>query len=79
MQLRETLGETGAIVMVKPGVLVAAFTLPVFDPEGNLTDQGVKDLIATHLAEFANWIVRVRTPRTFDRFACEVDVQHATA
>lgn len=79
MQLRETLGETGAIIMVKPGVLVAAFSPPVFDSEGNLTDQGVKDLLAAHLSEFANWIVRVRTPRTFDRFACEMDVQPATA
>ena len=79
MQLRETMGETGAIVMVKPGVLVAAFTPPVFDAEGNLTDQGTKDLIAAHLVEFANWIARVRTPRTFDRFTCEMDVQHATA
>ena len=79
MQLRETLGETGAIVMVKPGVLVSAFSPPVFDAEGNLTDQGVKDLVATHLAEFANWILRVRTPRTFDRFACEMDIQNIAA
>ena len=65
--------------MVKPGVLVAAFAPPVFDSEGNLTDQGVKDLVARHLVEFANWIIRVRTPQTFDRFACEMDVQRATA
>ena len=67
------------MVMVKPGVLFAAFTPPVFHSEGNLTGPGTRELIAQHLVEFANWIARVRTPRTFDRFECEMDNQHAAA
>ena len=35
MQLQETLAETGSVVMVKPGVLVQAFSHMRFDSEGN--------------------------------------------
>ena len=77
MQLRETLAETGAIVMVKPGVLVFAFSPMKFDEDGNLTDQETQTLVGKHMAEFANWIIQVGNPREFSRFACEMDIQAA--
>ena len=77
MQLHETLGETGTIVMVKPGVQVAAFAPETFDSDGNLIDDGIKDVLRRHLEEFAKWIIRVGLPREFMRHACEMDVQLA--
>lgn len=77
MQLHETLGETGTIIMVKPGVQVSAFAPQTFDSEGNLIDDGIKDLLRKHLEEFAKWINRVGVPREFVRHACEMDVQLA--
>lgn len=75
MQLRETLAETGAVVMVKPGVLVAAYSPPKFDSEGNLTDEETKGILRRHLEEFAKWILRVSLRQELRRFACEMDVQ----
>ncbi len=73
MQLLETLGETGTIVMVKPGVMIAAFAPDTFDSEGNLISPDVRQLLATHLEEFAKWIFRLG-PRDFVPFACEMDI-----
>ena len=73
MQLQETLAETGSLVMVKPGVLVQAFSPPRFDSEGNLTDETTKELIGKHLDEFTKWILRLAQPRQFARYACEMD------
>lgn len=73
MQLQETLAETGSVVMVKPGVLVQAFSPPRFDSEGNLIDEETKDLIRRHLDEFTKWILRLVRPREFVRYACEMD------
>ncbi len=39
MQIHETLAETGAVVMVKPGVQIQAFAPGTFDSEGNLIDE----------------------------------------
>ena len=75
MQLRETLAETGAVVMVKPGVLVAAYSPPKFDSEGNLIDQKTKETLRGHLEEFAKWITRVSLREELRRFACEMDIQ----
>ena len=77
MQLLETLGETGTIVMVKPGVMVAAFEPQTFDSEGNLIDSKIRDVLRRHLEEFAKWIIQVSTPREFIRFVCEMDIQLA--
>jgi len=77
MQLLETLGETGTIVMVKPGVMVFAFAPQTFDSDGNLVDSDIRRVLEGHLAEFAKWIFKVSTPREFVRFACEMDIQHA--
>ena len=77
MQLHETLAETGAAVMVKPGVVVAAFAPPKFDSEGNLIDQDTRDALRRHLEEFAKWTARLRAE--FVPFACEMDIQRAAA
>ena len=53
MQLLETLGETGTIVMVKPGVMIAAFAPDTFDSEGNLNSPDMRQLLGKHLEEFA--------------------------
>ena len=63
MQRHETLAETGTIVMVKPGLLVAAFAPQTFDQDGNLTDQRTRDLLRGHLEEFTIWIMRLVRPR----------------
>jgi hypothetical protein len=73
MQLQESLAETGSLVMVKPGVLVQAFSPPRFDSEGNLTDETTKELIGKHLDEFTKWILRLAQPQTFVRHGCEMD------
>ena len=79
MQLLETLGETGAIVMVKPGLHVVAFAPNTFDSEGNLIDDEIRDLLRKDLDEFAKWIVRVSTDRVFVPYACAMDFQLAHA
>ena len=73
MQLLETLGETSTIVMVKPGVLIAAFAPDTFDSEGNLISPDMRQLLGRHMEEFAQWIMRVG-PLDFVPFACEIDV-----
>jgi len=73
MQLLETLGETSTVVMVKPGVLIAAFAPDTFDSEGNLISPDMRQLLDRQMEEFAQWIMRVG-PRDFVPFACEIDV-----
>ena len=77
MQLLETLGETGTIVMVKPGMQVSAFAPNCFDSEGNLIDDEIRDLLRKDLDEFGKWIVMISTGRLFALYACEMDVQVA--
>ncbi len=79
MQLQETLAETGSVVMVKPGVLVQAYAPPKFDSEGNLIDEQTKNLLGTHLEEFAKWTLRLVRPREFVGYACEMDIDPAAA
>ena len=73
MQLLETLGETGTIVMVKPGVMISAFAPDTFDSDGNLISPQVRELLGKHMDEFAKWIFRLG-PRDFVPFACEMDI-----
>ena len=73
MQLLETLGETGTIVMVKPGVMISAFAPDTFDSEGNLISPEMRELLGKHMDEFAKWIFRLG-PRDFVPFACEMDI-----
>jgi len=79
MQLLETLGETGSIVMVKPGLLIQAFAPETFDAEGNVIDEKTKELLRTHLDEFTNWCARLLWQRHFVGHACEMDVALAQA
>ena len=79
MQLLETLGETGAVVMVKPGVLIQAFAPGTFDSEGNLIDENTKELLRGHLDEITKWITQLVKPRQFVGYACEMDVALAQA
>ena len=79
MQLLETLAETGSVVMVKPGVLVQAFSPMKFDSEGNLIDERTKESLRKHLDEFTKWILQLVRPREFVRYACEMDITHAAA
>lgn len=62
LQLQQTLAETGALVMVKPGVLVP-FPSRKFDPEGRLIDDDTRGFVRRHLEALAQWIERVEMPR----------------
>ena len=75
MQLQEIPAETGTITMVKPGVLVAAFSPQRFDSDGNLIDDATRESLRKHLDAFAKWIVRVSARPEFVRHACEMDIQ----
>ena len=74
-QLQQTLVETGTLLMVKPGVLVAAFSPQRFDSDGNLIDDEARQSLQRHLEEFGKWIVRVTAGLEFVRYSCEMDVQ----
>lgn len=78
-QLLETLGETGSVVMVKPGVLVQAYALRKFDGEGHLIEEGTREMLQNHLSEFAKWTMRLVRPHEFVRYVCEMDIAHAAA
>ena len=58
MQLESILSETGALVMVKPGVLVAG-PWHKFDEAGRLVNEDTGAFLGRHLAAFAQWIRRV--------------------
>ncbi len=79
MQIHETLAETGAVVMVKPGVQIQAFAPGTFDSDGNLIDEKTKELLRNHLHEFTNWSARLLWPRQFVGHSCEMDVAFAQA
>ena len=79
MQIHETLAETGAILMVKPGVHIQAFVPGTFDSYGNVIDDKTKELLRRHLDEFAIWTARLLWPRQFVGHACEMDIAVAAA
>ena len=62
LQLHNTLAETGALVMAKPGVLVA-YAWERFDSEGRLVDRATAEAVRQHLEELSKWITRVGTRR----------------
>ena len=78
-QLQETLLETGTLLMVKPGVMVAAFSPQRFDSDGNLIDDETRQALQRHLEEFGKWIVRVTAGLEFVRYSCEMDVATVSA
>ena len=65
LQLQTTLTETGALVMVKPGVLVP-FPWNKFDPESRIPDEETQGFLRNHLEAFARWIARVGEPGRVD-------------
>ena len=77
MQLQATLGETGSVVMVKPGVMVQAYSPMRFDSDGTLIDDDTRDLLRRHLDEFAKWITQLVRPGDVVQHACEMDVATA--
>jgi chromate reductase len=61
LHLQNVLSEAGALVMVKPGVLVT-FPWQKFDEAGRLIDEDTRTFLRRHLDFFAEWIQRVGTP-----------------
>ena len=61
-QLQSILSETGALVMVKPGVLVP-MAWEKFDGQGRLVDAQTRTVLQGHLATFAEWIARLTLSR----------------
>jgi chromate reductase len=61
LHLQNVLAEAGALVMVKPGVLLT-FPWQKFDEAGRLIDQDTRTFLHQHLDSFAKWIQRVGTP-----------------
>ena len=55
-QLLPILSETGALVMVEPGVQVALFPEQKFDADGRLVDEATRGLLRAHLRAFERWI-----------------------
>ncbi len=60
MQLLQTLGETGSVVMVEPGVQINGCAAQTFDSDGNLIDESIRELLRRHLDAFNQWIQLVR-------------------
>jgi len=77
MQLHETLAETEALVMVKPGLQVMAFTDQQFDGDGNLICEQTRELLSNHLDAFIKWTVQIARPHEFVLYSCEMDVVSA--
>ena len=79
MQLHETLAETGALVMMKPGLQVMAFGDQQFDGDGNLIGETTRELLGKHLDALIKWTVQIARPHEFLLYPCEMDVAAAAA
>ncbi len=79
MQLHETLAETGALVMMKPGLQVMAFGDQQFDGDGNLIGETTRELLGKHLDALIKWTVQIARPHEFVLYSCEMDVITAGA
>jgi hypothetical protein len=77
MQLLETLGETGSLVMVKPGLHVMAFSDQQFDGDGNLIGETTRELLRKHLDALVKWTMQIVRPHEFVAYACEMDTATA--
>ena len=77
MQLHETLGETGALVTVKPGLQVMAFADQQFDSNGNLIGENTRELLGSHLDALVKWTMQIARPHEFVSYACEMDTATA--
>ncbi len=79
MQLHETLAETGAVVMVKPGLQIQAFSPQQFDAGGNLIDESTKELLTKHVEALVTWTRLIARPMEYVRYGCEVDTATAVS
>ncbi len=77
MQLQETLGETGALVMVKTGLQVMAFADQQFDSDVNLIGENTRELLGSHLDALVKWTLQIARPHEFISYACEMDTATA--
>ena len=77
VQLHETLGETGALVMVKTGLQVMAFADQQFDSNGNLIDENTRELLGSHPDSLVEWTMQIARLHEFVRYACEMDTATA--
>ena len=55
-QLLSILSETGALVMVEPGVRVSLFPERKFDADGRLVDEATRGSLRAHLGAFERWL-----------------------
>ena len=55
-QLLSILSETGALVMVEPGVRVSLFPERKFDADGRLVDEATRGLLRAHLGALERWL-----------------------
>ena len=79
MQLHETLGETGAFVMVKTGLQVLAFAAQQFDSDVNLIGENTRELLGRHVDALVKWTMQIARPHEFVSHACEMDAATAGA
>ena len=77
MQLHETLGETGALVMVKTGLQVLAFAAQQFDSDVNLIGENIRELLGSHLDAPVKWTLQIVRPYEFISYTCEMDTATA--
>jgi NAD(P)H-dependent FMN reductase len=62
LQLQQVLAETGALVMVKPGVFVDRLW-ERFDSEGRLINADTREVLRNHLEAFVVWMARLGAGR----------------
>ena len=77
MQLHETLGETGAVVIVKTGLQVTAFADQQFDSDVNLIGENTRELLGSHLNALVKLTLQIAGPQEFISYACEMDTATA--
>ena len=77
MQLHETLGETGASVIVKTGLQVTAFADQQFDSAVNLIGENTRELLGSHLGALVKCTLQIARPHGFISYACEMDTATA--
>ena len=77
VQLHETLGETGALVMVKTGLQVMAFADRQFDSNGNLIGENTRELLGSHPDALVKWTMQIARLHEFVSYACEMDTTTA--
>ena len=77
VQLHETLGEPGALVMVKTGLQVMAFADQQFDSNGNLVGENTRELLGSHPDALVKWTMQIARFHEFVSYACELDTATA--